>query len=234
MTLLRAMNRNPHASVTELAREANLPRTTAYRLLDTLMTQGFVASLAGGGFTLTAEVRSLSDGFIDELWIDTAWREMVGLSSNLIWPVSLFTPEPPTMVIRRTTHELSAMSIDYGMSGRRLPISETAAGRAYLAFCPPAERELMLAMPGAYLSEPSALDRRMLSDRLEQVREQGYETRLGGVVPRTGSVSVPILTGHRATACLSLIFIAAGFSLERAIAEFVPPLRQAAARIASA
>lgn len=233
LRLLQAMNRAPHASVTQLAREVGVPRSTAYRLLDTLVGLGFV-SLDEGGYSLRRDVRTLSDGFIDEAWIAPAWREMVELSRTLIWPVSLFTSEAATMVIRRTTHELSSLSIDYGMSGRRLPITETAAGRVYLAFCPAAERRLILSMPAAYTTTPTPLDRSILEDRLGDVRRRGFDTRVGGVVARTGSLAVPILVEGRVLCCMSLIFIASGISIERVVADFEEPMKAAAARISAA
>lgn len=231
LRLLQAMNRNPHASVTQLARDINVPRSTAYRLLETLQRLEFVAKASDGGYALTREVRTLSDGFVDEAWIEPAWEEMVRLSSRIIWPVSLFTQEAATMVIRRTTHELSTMSIDYGMSGRRLPITETAAGRVYLAFCSDFERETILAMPAAYLEPPTPISREMLHDRLRSIRERGFDTRTGGVVARTGSLAVPIMTGERILCCISLIYILAGMTAERAVLEFEAPMKAAAEHI---
>jgi IclR family mhp operon transcriptional activator len=231
--LLQAMNRAPHASVTQLAREIGVPRSTAYRLLDTLVGLGFVAQ-DPDGYSLARGVQTLSDGFIDNAWIAPAWQEMVKLSRSLIWPVSLFTSEAATMVVRRTTHELSSMSIDYGMLGRRLPITETAAGRVYLAFCPAAERELILSMPAAYSGNPTALERAIIDERLREARERGFETRVGGIVARTGSVAVPVIVDGRVLCCMSLIFIASAMSIERAIADFEQPMKEAAARIAGA
>lgn len=233
LRLLQAMNRAPHASVTQLAADIGVPRSTAYRLLDTLVGLGFVG-LGADGYTLARDVRTLSDGFIDEAWIAPAWHEMVELSRALIWPVSLFTSEAATMVIRRTTHELSAMSIDYGMSGRRLPITETAAGRVYLAFCPPAERRLILSMPAAYIGSPTRIERELVEERLEEARTRGFDTRVGGVVPRTGSLAVPVLVEGRVLCCLSLIFIASGLTVARAIEQFEQPMKAAAQRISEA
>lgn len=234
LRLLQAMNRSPHASITQLAREVGIPRSTTYRLLDTLVAAGMVASLGGIGYCLTREVRTLSDGFLDEAWIEAAWVEMLRLSAQLIWPISLFTPEAPTMVIRRTTHELSSLSIDYGMSGRRMPIAETAAGRVYLAFCPEAERRLILDMPGTYAGTTGRLDREILEQRLALISARGFETRFGGIIAKTGSLSVPILRGRRVLGSMSLVFIAAGFDPDRAIAEFEAPMKAAAARIGAA
>ena len=233
LRLLQAMNRAPHASVTQLARDIGVPRSTAYRLLDTLAGLNFV-TLGPDGYALARDFRTLSDGLIDETWIEVAWQEMVELSRTLIWPVCLFTSEAATMVIRRTTHELSTMSIDYGMSGRRMPITETAAGRVYLAFCPPDERRLILSMPAAYTGSPGAIDRELLEARLLKARERGFDTRVGGVVARTSSLSVPVTVNDRVLCCMSMIFITAGLSIEDAIEQLEVPLKEAASRIADA
>lgn len=230
LRLLQAMNRSPHASVTQLAREIGVPRSTAYRLLDTLVGLGFVTSTIGG-YALARNVRTLSDGFIDEAWLEIAWREMVELSRTLIWPTSLATSEAATMVLRRTTHELSTMSIDYGMTGRRFPITETSAGRVYLAFCPPAERRLILSMPAAHTGSPTELDRTLLEERLLKIRERGFDTRVGGVVERTASLSVPVMAGERVICCIAIIFIASSMPIERAIEQFEKPMKSMAERI---
>lgn len=233
LRLLQAMNRTPHASVTQLARDIDVPRSTAYRLLDTLAGMNFV-TLGSDGYALARDVRTLSDGFVDETWIRHAWQEMVELSRTLIWPTCLFTSEAATMVIRRTTHELSTMSIDYGMSGRRMPITETAAGRAYLAFCPPDERRLILSMPAAYTGSPGNVQRELLEARLKEARERGFATRVGGLMARTSSLAVPVTVNGRVLCCLSMIFITAGLSIERAIEQLEMPMKEAAARITSA
>lgn len=230
LRLLQAMNRSPHASVTLLAREIGIPRSTAYRLLDTLVRLGFVTSTVGG-YALARNVRTLSDGFIDEAWLEIAWREMVELSKALIWPTSLATSEAATMVLRRTTHELSTMSIDYGMAGRRFPITETAAGRVYLAFCPPAERQLILSMPAAHAVAPTQLDHTLLEERLVKIRERGFDTRVGGVVERTASLSVPVMVDERVVCSIAIIFIASAMPIERAIEQFEQPMKSMAARI---
>ena len=62
LRLLQAMNRAPHASVTQLARDIAVPRSTAYRLLDTLVGLGFV-TFGTDGYALSRDVRTLSDGF---------------------------------------------------------------------------------------------------------------------------------------------------------------------------
>lgn len=233
LALLKAMNADPAASITRLAREVGVPRSTAYRLLDTLVAMGFVTpSSSNERYTLTREVYSLSRGFIDEEWIEDAWSEMVVLTERLIWPVDLLTSEGARMVVRRSTHPRSTLSIDYGMLGRRWPMTQSAAGRAYLAFCPAAERDVILDLPGIF--EPNGdtpFERELVNRMLEQTRALGLGTRFGGMMPKTGSISAPVILDGTVLCCVSIIWIAVGLTLDRAVAELGPPLKDAAERV---
>ena len=233
LRLLQAMNRFPHASVTQLAQRAEIPRSTAYRLLETLASLGFVRTSSGEGYRLTRAVRTLSDGFIDDGWIEPAWQEMLRLGREIVWPLSLLTPESGTMVVRRATHEFSALSIDYGMVGRRMPMTEVASGRIYLAYCTPEERRLIMALPDAYANRAVPVDTTLLDERLAAIRVRGYDTRVGGVVEKTGGLGVPIFNDDRVIGVLSLIFIASSLDVARVVAQYEAPLKQTAARISA-
>ena len=143
LALLVALNRRPLASVCDLAKDTRLPRPTVYRLLDTLSKSGFVSlDSATDRYRPTHGVRSLSDGFLDDEWItEVAAPMMAEFTREHVWPVSLFTFEAGKMLVRDTTHRMSALSIDYGMVGKRMGMLRTAGGLAYLAFCPDNERQ---------------------------------------------------------------------------------------------
>lgn len=119
------------------------------------------------------------------------------------------------------------------MSGRRLPITETAAGRVYLAFCPEAERRLILSMAND-LDGASRLDREILDARLVAISERGYDTRVGGFIAKTGSIAVPVMVEGQVLCCLALIYIASAMPVERAVEQFDAPLKAAAKRISEA
>lgn len=232
LALLKAMNADPRASVTALAGRIGIPRSTAYRLLDTLVNLGLaIPDSATGGYSLTREVYKLSTGFLDEEWIEAAWLELLTLGEQIIWPVDLFTREAATMLVRRSTHARSSMSIDYGMTGRRLGITETASGRAYLAFCPAPERELILGLPGALNASGGPLERDLVDRQIAQARATGFGTRVGGIMPKTASIGIAVMLGDRVLCCVSVIIIASALSIERAVAELGPPLQEAGARI---
>src|ERR1700685_3898043 len=67
---LTVLNLRDGGTVSEVAHEIRLPRTTVYRILETLCDAGFVfRDAADERYRLTIQVRALSDGFDDEAWV---------------------------------------------------------------------------------------------------------------------------------------------------------------------
>ncbi len=181
LALLVAMNRRPLASVCELAHDTGLPRPTVYRLLDTLAKAGFVSlDTATDRYRPTHGVRALSDGFVDDEWVtEIAAPMMAKFTREHVWPVSLFTFEAGKMLVRDTTHRLSALSIDYGMVGKRMSMLRTAGGLVYLAFCPDNERKVILDLL-AQSDEPDdqqARELHLLDGLFKSIRADGYATQ---------------------------------------------------------
>ena len=238
LAVLAAINRRKLPSVMELARDTRLPRPTVYRLLETLSRAGFVTRTSPHDrYCLARGVRSLSDGFVEDDWIaDIAAPLMTQFTRDLVWPVALLTFEEGRMLVRETTHEASTLSIDHGMVGRSLPMLRTAAGRCYLAFCPPKERRVILEM----LSRSKALEDRWarepqrLTKLLDAIKGKGYAIQDREINPKTTGVAVPVRLGARVLGSLSSIWISSALTIENAEAELYPPLATTAARIADA
>jgi IclR family transcriptional regulator, mhp operon transcriptional activator len=235
LAVLAAMNRHKVASVVELARETRLPRPTVYRLLETLSRSGFVTrSDSADRYCLGREVRTLSDGYVDDEWItDIAKPLMAEFTRKQVWPLALMTFEEGRMLIRETTHSSSTLSIDYGMVGRRLPMLRTAAGRVYLAFCPDNERRAILDLLSHSAAAEDRFDPRRLAALLGTIRAQGYALQDREINPKASGISVPIC-GERILGCASMIWIASALTLEAARKRFLPPLISLASGIAAA
>ncbi len=233
LAVLAAMNRHKVASVVELAQETRLPRPTVYRLLETLSRAGFVTrSGSVDRFCLARQVRTLSDGFVDDEWItDIAKPLMTEFTRTLVWPLALMTLEEGRMLIRETTHPASSLSIDYGMVGRRLPMLRTAAGRAYLAFAPDNERQTIIDMLAHSDSTEDKFDTGRLTALLAAIRAQGYALQDREINPKASGISVPIV-GDRVLGCVSMIWIASALTTEEAKQRFLGPLIGLASTIA--
>jgi IclR family mhp operon transcriptional activator len=124
LTLLAALNQLGSASALTLARETGLPRATVYRLLQTLLDDGYIGrGAADDRFRLRFKVRTLSGGFEDEHWISAvAAPALAELTQRIAWPCDIVTLEGLKMIIRDTTHPVAPLSIDHNMVGRALPI----------------------------------------------------------------------------------------------------------------
>jgi IclR family mhp operon transcriptional activator len=75
--------------------------------------------------------------------------------------------------------------------------------------------------------EPGRLNR-----MIAETAQRGYAIRSEGEFnPKTASIAVPIVRDDVLFGCISIIWIRSALSLEQALANFVTPLRDAAAAI---
>ncbi len=161
---------------------------------------------------------------------------MAQLTRQLVWPLALMTFEAGRMLIRETTHEASTLSVDHGMVGRSLPLLRTAAGRCYLAFCPPKERRSILDMLSRSKApeDGGARETERLTKLRDAIRAKGYAIQDREINPKTTGIAVPICLGTRVVGTLSLIWISSALTIEQAEIRFLPTLTSAASCIADA
>src|ERR1700729_4156205 len=139
---LTVLNLRDGATVSEVAHEIRLPRTTVYRILETLCNSGFVyRDSTDERYRLTILVRGLSGGFDDEAWVNQIAKPMIySLCAEIVWPVSIATLSGTKMMLREATDHSTPLAIERYSAGFQLPLLSTAAGRAYHAKRPPAPR----------------------------------------------------------------------------------------------
>ena len=185
----------------------------------------------------THGVRALSDGFLDDEWVtEIAAPMMVEFTREYVWPVSLFTFEAGKMLVRDTTHRLSALSIDYGMVGKRMGMLRTAGGLAYLAFCPENERKAILNLlaQSADSDDQQVRESHMLEALFKTIRAKGYAMQERVINPKAASISVPIIVDRKVHGCMSLIFIASAMTMSEVEMTLLPPLQAMAMKLARA
>ena len=119
LDLLRAINvqEGGRSSLGQLAEVTGLHRTTVRRLLETLISEGYVRrSESDDRYCLTLHVRSLAEGFRDEDWISSiAAPALSELLQTVVWPSDLTTPQGAALIIRESTHRFSPLSFHRAM-----------------------------------------------------------------------------------------------------------------------
>ncbi len=235
---LTVLNLRNGATVSEVAGEIRLPRTTTYRILETLCQVGYVfRDPSDDRYRLTIMVRGLSDGFDDEAWVTLIARpHLYELGREILWPVAIATLSGASMLVRETADHRSPLAVERYSAGFRVPLLTTAAGRAYLAHCPARQRESLLDIlcRSAREEDRPARDRAEAARMIEEVRAQGYgtATRARRVSDET-SIAVPIQLEDRVLACVAVRFSSTEVPMQLALERFLPRLRDASGRIRS-
>ncbi len=135
LEVLHVLNQRNGATVSEVATAIELPRTTTYRILETLCNAGYAYRAASDErYRLTIMVRGLSDGFDDEAWVTQIARPyMYELCTDLVWPIAIATLSGSTMLVRQTTDHRSPLAVEKRGPGFRVAILTSASGLCYLA-----------------------------------------------------------------------------------------------------
>jgi IclR family mhp operon transcriptional activator len=236
LEVLKALNAMPGGvgSTTELARACGLDRTTTKRLLETLRAQGFVRpGERDGQYSLTFEVRRLSEGFEDEAWVSQVASPLMRASvRELLWPCDLGTMQAGFMVVRESTHRWSGLSQHHAMIGERMPLFVTALGRAYIAACPDDELEALLELLGQrndWIGE-MARNRKAVNQLIHETRYRGYAYNDGEWSREAdfAAIAVPVYCNRRILAGLNLVFPKAAVPESELRKRFVPGLQRLA------
>ncbi len=232
------LNQHNGATVSEVALAIDLPRTTTYRILETLCHAGYAYRAASDErYRLTIMVRGLSDGFDDEAWVTQIARPyMYELCADVVWPVAIATLSGTSMLIRQTTDHRSPLAVEKRGPGFRVPLLSSASGICYLAFCPKEQRDALLDQAMRLRrsdDDGPTLNLKKVSDVLVDTRKRGYAAwRRPRRVSDELSLSVPVIAGERLLAALTLRCASTAVPEADAVQRFVPRLRSVAQQIA--
>jgi IclR family transcriptional regulator, mhp operon transcriptional activator len=235
---LTVLNLRGNATVSEVSQEISLPRTTVYRLLETLCSAGFVfRDTADDRYRLTQMVRGLSDGFEDEAWVTQIAKPfIVDLCGEIVWPVSIATQSGTCMMIRESTDHASPLAVQRYSAGCAASMLSTSSGRVYLSHMTPSQRDALIARlaPSHPRDDQTAYARTDLLSALAQIKAHGYCTTMQEHRSAQHiSLSVPITLEDRVLAALTVRFAAAVVPEQVGIERFLPKLRQCAVRIST-
>ena len=236
LEVLTQLNRLERAAINTLASAVRLPRTTTYRILETLRVAGYVDRDAHDDcYRPTIMVRALSDGFDDEAMVaHIAKPHLAALGAQIIWPVAVATPSGATMMIRETTDRQSPLALEQYTAGIRVPMLGSAAGRAYLAYCSNQQRDALLELLArSSLPEDRLARSRIDVDRLlNETRTQGFGmAQRARRVSEETSLAIPVRAKDRILATVTVRYAATAVPLRTAVEQFLPKMREVAQKI---
>lgn len=182
-------------TLTELARRADLPVPTAYRLARELVAGGALARSPGGTYTVG---RTLWDiGLLAPL--PTGLRE---LAAPFLADIHAATRATVHLAVRDDVQVLYLDRLSGHMSvpivstvGSRLPLHATGVGKVLLAYAPTDVQEQVLQNLTRITPYTVAQPAR-LREQLEQVRRTGFATTQEEMTLGACSVAVPVRRGQ--------------------------------------
>ena len=212
LQILELMNRAPLVRVQHLAQETGLPAPTVVRLLETLMSAGYVRKVGRqAGYCVTEKVAALGAGHhgLPQVF-DVARETAEALTRRTLWPTALATLDVDALVIRFSTIPMSPLSHYQSTINRRMTLLDYAHGRAYLGFCPKEERAHLVALLQQSAASPAEAE--AIAQRAHAVvaltRASGFGERTGNIQPETHSIAVPLRLGAKLVGTLGITYFA--------------------------
>ena len=236
LEVLTELNRLERAAINTLASAVGLPRTTTYRILETLRLAGYVdRDDHDDCYRPTIMVRALSEGFDDEALVAHIAKPLLAaLGAQIVWPVAVATPCGATMMIRETTDRQSPLALEQYSAGVRVPMLGSAAGRAYLAFSAAAQRDALLeSLARSSLPEDRlARNRNEVERLLNETRTQGFGmSHRARRISEETSLAIPVRAKERILATVTVRYAATAVPLRTAIEQFLPKMHEVAREI---
>jgi IclR family mhp operon transcriptional activator len=232
LKMLAVLNTGGEHRVASLARAVKLPRSTAFRILCTLVEEGYVRRDPENDiYHPAAMVRALSDGFDGTSRLVQAAEPLVNaLGKALIWPVNLATLSGTSVLLRQTTDTMSPLAVVRYSAGYRAPLLDRASGLVLLAFSErPQSRMLLDLLYRADAPERPGVDRAEAERLIVDVHNVGFScVHRPSRSPERSSVSVPVLAGGDTLAALSVRFARSAVTQQVIMERFLPALRRAA------
>ena len=193
VTVMEFLSRRGWSGVTEVSRELDIHKSTAYRLLTTLRDRGLVEQDAATekyrlGFGLVLLARAVSAD-LDILRCARPVCERLSERTGETVTIAVLEGDD-AVVIHQSVSRASALSVDW--TGRHTPLHATAAGKIFLAYMPEEQLLRVLREPLERFTENTIVDPAGMMDHVEGLRTAGYGHTVEELETGLNAVGAPI------------------------------------------
>lgn len=221
--------------VTEVADRARLPKSTAARVLATLVGEGAVEQVPGDtSYRLGPRLITLAAGFSLARSLAAIARPMlIDLAESSGEAAGLAMPDGDLVhYIDQVDTVQPVLVRDW--TGARIPLHAVSSGQVLLAFRTPAAIERYLERPMERFTDRTLTDADAVRERLREVRRQGYTWAMDEFEDGISSIAAPIADASgEVIAAVHVHGPSYRFPAERSKAELAQQLLAGAARIAA-
>lgn len=239
LEVLRIVSLHGPMNLKQITRVSKLPYPTVARIAATLQAERYLErEYDSKRYRVTELVQSISHGFQnDSRMVKVARPYLVEMTQSLDWPVLIATQLGDSMVVRDSTHSLTSLTLHHYFPGFTFPMIDSAAGRAYLAFCSDEKRDhnfkVLETMRGDDMSH--AINLAQDTKDFDAIRKAGFATRernsFTSPPGKNSSIAVPIFDGTKICGAIALVFFAAAMSMDEAIKRYSEKIMETAENI---
>jgi len=216
-------------TVSELARRAALPVSTAHRITTELTTEGLLERDASGRLRIGMRLWELTTRGSRALALrQAALPEMERVQATLREHVQLGVVDGNDVLFLEQLSHTTAVSNVAAVAGR-LPLHASSSGLVLLAFGRQQLRDRILGGTLRAVGPKTITDPATLRRRLEAVRRDGYAVLAGSIESVATGISVPVVDRAGTTIAALSAIVPHGWRRER---ETLDGLRAAARSIA--
>jgi DNA-binding IclR family transcriptional regulator len=239
--VLRLFTRQkPRWTISELARQLNVPKSGVFRLVKTFERKHFLQSsddsyeyeLGSGIWALTGTVFGRRERLVEK-----ASRYLRNLNKTTGLLVSLRVLENEQMVIVDRVEGTDPVKVIFPV-GTHQPLNHGAPGKLLLAYHYPPDstqfHDLISRDKITKLTDRTFVDRRRLQEELNKIRRLGYATSDGEAIRGTIGIAAPVWNSFgQVEATLALTAVESLCNMKQ-LMKFLPDLRRTAELISKA
>jgi DNA-binding IclR family transcriptional regulator len=200
------------ASITDLTRALNAPRTTIYRILNSLHKHRMVRRTPDGAYVLGTKLLSLAR----RVQGDAVDYNLVELATPFIEQLSETTGQTSKLSVRDGDNVLVLTTVQgnyqYALSaasGQHFPLHAGAASKVLLSYLAVAEIRAILAKPLHAFTKQTIIDTNVLFDELALIRRRGWAEDHGEHYTSVQAIAAPVFNREGdAIAAVSVPFLA--------------------------
>ena len=193
VSVMEFLSRRGWSGVTEVAKELEIHKSTAYRLLTTLRDRGLVEQDAATekyrlGFGLVLLARTVSAD-LDILRCARPVCERLSERTRETVTIAVLEGDD-AVVIHQSISRASALGVDW--TGRHTPLHATAAGKIFLAYMPEDQLLRILEEPLERFTENTVVDPASLKGHAKGILDAGYGYTIEELEVGLNAVGAPI------------------------------------------
>jgi DNA-binding IclR family transcriptional regulator len=232
LSIMEILARDGWSSVTDIARELEVHKSTVFRLVATMQRRGIVEQHAASQkYRLGFAMVRLASGIRGEPdLVEVARPTLELLSEELDETVDLAVMEEGEVTnIDQASLSTSIVSVDW--VGHRTPMHVAASGKVFLAFADESEREAFLRQPLERVTDRTVTDPAVLRAQLEETRERGYAITMGELEEGLNALAAPIRSSDGSIIAVIVVSGPEYRMTEQRIPEAALAVREAAASV---